>query len=439
MGDNVSNNSEHEFQRIKINYSYPDNSEYDYTARIERIDFDKECEADLLSGDGFVISSPKATIKKDIKDPNGIFSSRFGQKLGDLNPFIDRYSCSCGNLKSRINNGLECPECHTICKFVDDNFEIFGWIKLDEEYPIIHPDLYVQIDNLFGKSKYDKKSRNRIKGSKLQNILEYDIPIGLDGNEMDPSNIAKQDEPFFGRGYLYFVEHFDEIMDYYIAKYPKKMEIYDDIMMDREKVFTHSIPVFTSHLRPMDISQGSMYFERCTAIYNMMVKLAYRANKKKTKADKNPKTKNQTMFNLQMKFNELYKEIIDILSGKKGQVRLLLGGRYNFSSRCVIRQDPQLRIDQIKLPYKALVIIHKAQIENILHRMYNISYQEAYNRWYKAVSTVDPTIVKILETMIQNGHVNPETGETEPGLPYIINRNPKIVGTRVAMLCVNLL
>jgi hypothetical protein len=74
-----------------------------------------------------------------------------------------------------------------------------------------------------------------------------------------------------------------------------------------------------------------MYFERCTAIYNMMVKLAYRANKKKTKSDKNPKTKNQTMFNLQMKFNELYKEIIDILSGKKGQVRLLLGGIAVFS------------------------------------------------------------------------------------------------------------
>ena len=70
--------------------------------------------------------------------------------------------------------------------------------------------------------------------------------------------------------------------------------------------------------------------------------------------------------------------------------------------------------------------------------MYNISYQEAYNRWYKAVSNIDPTIVKILETMIQNGHVNPETGETEPGIPYIINRNPRIVGTRVARLYVNL-
>lgn len=98
--------------------------------------------------------------------------------------------------------------------------------------------------------------------------------------------------------------------------------------------------------------------------------------------------------------------------------------RYNYSARCVIRQDPSLRIDQVSLPYKELVITQKAQIENILHRVYNISYQEAYNKWYNAVSEIDPTIVEILNTMIQHGHINPDTGEEEPGLPVIINRNP---------------
>lgn len=411
---------------IPVNYSYPNNSDYEYTAHMERIDFDKECELDIMYDRGFIISSPKTTIKKDIKDPNGIFSSKFGQKLGDLNPFIDRYSCECGHLKSRINNGIECPECHTICKYVGDRFDIFGWIKLEPEYPIIHPDIYVQLDSLFGKSKYDKKSRNRNKGSKLKNILDYDIPIDLNGNEIitPDLNADKPDEPYYGRGMLFFVEHFDEIINFYYSKNPKKKEIYDDIMADREKVFIHSIPVFTSLLRPMDISAGSMYYEKCTAIYNMMVKLAHKVNKKKTKVDKTPKVKNQELFNLQSKYMELYQEIVSILNGKKGQLRGLVGGRYNYSARCVIRQDPSLRIDQVTLPYKALVIILKAQIENLLHRMYNISFQEAYDRWYHAVAEVDDTIVKIIETIIEHGHVNPENGKTERGLPVIINRNP---------------
>lgn len=409
-------------KRITINYSYPNNRDYDYTAHMERIDFDQERERDLLSGEGFIISTPKATIKKDIKDPNGIFSEKFGQKLGDLNPFMDRYSCSCGALKSRINNGIECPICHTICKYVDDDFHKFGYIVLNDEYPIIHPDIYKQLDLLFGKSKYDKKSRNRSKGSKLKNILEYEVQIDLDGNEVQ-EGMEKPDEPYYGRGFLYFIEHFDEILEYYHQKSPKKEDIYQDIIADRNKVFIHSIPVFTSYLRPMDISSGSMYFEKCTAIYNMMTKLAHRVNKGKTKMDKTPKAKCQQLFNLQMKYMELYEEILSVLSGKRGTLRGLTSGRYNFSVRSVIRQDPSLRIDQVGLPYKCLVITLKAQIENILHRMYNISYQEAYNKWYKAISTIDPIIVNIIQTLIDNsGPIDPKTGK-HMGIPVIINRN----------------
>ena len=417
---------EQQLRQIPITYSYPDNPDWEYTANMPRIDMDKECEIDLSIGEGFIVSEPQTTIKKDIKDPNGIFSPKFGQKLGDLNPYIDRYSCECGELKSAINKGIICPKCHTVCRFRGDDFKMFGWVKLNDHYPIIHPDIYVQLDSLLGKSKFDKKSKNKLKGSKLKNILDYDIPIDLNGQEIDPEACAKPGEPFYGRGFLYFYDHFDDIVNYYYKQNPKKKEIYDDIMADRDKVFIHSIPVFTALLRPMDISAGSMYFEKCTAIYNMIVKLAHKVNKCKNKTDRTPKIKNQEIFNLQMKFMDLYNEIVSILNGKKGVLRQLISGRYNFSARCVIRQDPSLRIDQVSLPYKALVLMFKAQIENILHRMYNISFQEAYDRWYKAVTEVDPTILKILEMLIEHGHINPETGEEEPGIPVFTDRNPSI-------------
>lgn len=105
----------------------------------------------------------------------------------------------------------------------------------------------------------------------------------------------------------------------------------------------------------------------------------------------------------------------------------------------MIRQDPSLRIDQVGLPYKCLVIMEKAQIENILHRMYNISYQEAYDKWYRAVSTPDPTIVKIIQMLIDNsGPIDPKTGK-HMGLPVIINRNPSInYGSIQQMFCVKI-
>ena len=68
----------------------------------------------------------------------------------------------------------------------------------------------------------------------------------------------------------------------------------------------------------------------------------------------------------------------------------------------------------------------KAQIENVLHRMYNISFQDAYDKWYKAVATPDPIIVNIIQMLIDNsGPLDPKTGQ-HMGLPVIINRNHRV-------------
>lgn len=117
---------------------------------------------------------------------------------------------------------------------------------------------------------------------------------------------------------------------------------------------------------------------------------------------------------------------------KKGQIKIIdyntsiikKEEKYNFSSICNFQQDQQLQIDEIRLPYKALVIVYKNQIQNILHEIHNMSYQEAYDRWHSALSHVDHTIVKIIENIIAEGHKNPVTGLIEPGISYIINRIP---------------
>lgn len=89
----------------------------------------------------------------------------------------------------------------------------------------------------------------------------------------------------------------------------------------------------------------------------------------------------------------------------------------NFSSRAVIRQDPTLRIDQIKLPYVMLVKTMQQRIINILMRSYNMNPSQAYEIWSKALVTYDDQIAQILNNIIR------ESGE---GIPCILNRNPTI-------------
>jgi hypothetical protein len=84
------------------------------------------------------------------------------------------------------------------------------------------------------------------------------------------------------------------------------------------------------------------------------------------------------------------------------------------------------------LPYAELVIVLQQRIINVLHRTYNITYQDAYNKWFAAVSKEDDTIIKIIELLIHNSC----NGE---GLPVIINRNPTIsYGSILQMFCVGI-
>lgn len=419
-------------QTINIHYSYPNDDEYDFVSYMERINFDKEKEKDIHYNEGFAIKAKKETIKKDIKNYDGIYSLRFGQKMGDPNPYIHRYSCHCGELQGKQNEFIMCEKCHTICKFVDDNFKMFGWIEIDPEYAILNPDMFKELDSLFGRSKY-VKNKHTNKGSVLQNILDYDKEIDQDGHEIGPK--LKTGEPYYGIGMIDFVARFDEIMEYYHTKCKSnknKMAMYDDIMENKELLFIHNIPVFTTHLRPIDIAQDTMYYEKCNGFYNMMVRLSQAVNKNSRRMDRNPKLKNNQLYKLQMKYMELYDEVVDILSGKRGEIRMLISGRFNFSSRSVIRQNPDLRIDQVELPYAELVTVLEQQIINILIRTYNISAQDAWNRWFKSKSEPDDTIVKIIRDIIR-------TSCNGEGIPVIINRNPTIsYGSILQMFCVGI-
>ena len=147
-----------------------------------------------------------------------------------------------------------------------------------------------------------------------------------DGHEIVDYKRPK-DEPFHGIGMIDFYNRFDEIMEYYLAKKPNKKDYYDDIMKNRRNVFIQSIPVYTTALRPYHLDGGVFHFEGTNAIYNMIASLASRINDDKTTMSRKKKPKDQLLYKLQMKYKELYDELLKIISGKKGSIRTLFGGR----------------------------------------------------------------------------------------------------------------
>lgn len=440
--------AEEEYSRkLNITMQYPHSDEYEYLTKISVIDLDLEAKNDMESGNGFLISAPRNSNKKDMKNVDGIYSTRYGQRLGDVSPFADRYRCDCGATRSRIMHDTICPVCHTKVKYVDDNYKMFGWIVLKDEYHILNPKFYDSLDYIMGESKFNEERKKISKGGrKIKNLIKFNPEVDQHGF-LSECEFKPEKEPFYGLGMLDFYDRFDEVLDYYLSINPKKRDYYDEIQdyryacpcrktigrfnvgkicpecrekvkfVDKDIIFTHSIPVYTTHLRPADIKDGYMYFEPTNGMYNMINTHVHRINNDKRKLNKDPKVKNSELYEVQSKYMELTYEIMNILNGKKGVLRGLCGGRYNFSVRSVIRQDATLRVDQVKLPYVALVKMLQQPIVNILVRNYNISPSEANNRWERAIAKKDNTIASIIDNMIKASGM---------GIPCIINRNPKI-------------
>ena len=404
MNPNEINRREKELIKKKLDkISYPfindDNCEYYYETELVRRNLDRTREDYISRSKGFIISKPQKTTKKDMKDPFSIYSSKFGQTLADLNPFADRHRCECRNLEGRKFIGETCPQCGTVVKYVGDDYDYFGFFALKDPYYIIHPNLYNSLEFYIGKKEFPA-------------ILEYKKEKDIDGHNIENAEIDEK-APFKGIGMMEFKNRFDEIIEFYHnVNKGKKEEYYRDIMEHRDIIFTQTSVCFSTLLRPYQINGKGFSFEETNATYNMMAKLVAKINTTKLRINRKSKQKNQLLWDLQCKQQELYKELENILSGKKGVVRQLLGGRYQFTSRDVIVPDKTLRLDEISLPYVALVELLQQTIINLLSKVYNLSANSAYNIWYLAKTEPDQRVVSIIENLIEKRKIH-----------VLINRN----------------
>lgn len=212
---------------INVRLSYPRSDKYEYRTQLKRYHLDKEKDNSILSGNGFLVTQCQSTLKKDMKAPFGIFSHKFGTTLQDLNPFMDKCKCTCGFTTGMINLNTICPKCGDPVVEVEENFNYFGWLVLDESYTI-HPNLFKCLQSYIGKTRFD-------------NIIK---PINeKDENGHTIATVIPKGEPFFGIGIMELSRRIEEVLKYYYKPNIKTQEKYNQLLNNIDKIFTHSIPV----------------------------------------------------------------------------------------------------------------------------------------------------------------------------------------------------
>lgn len=384
-----------------------------HEVRLVKLNWDDECERDFITGKGFEITEEPfikgkdkdAFIKGKKKSFNGSHSSRFYSDWDDDDAFADRYRCQCKNLKGRVYDGEICPICNTRVVFRDVDMKITGWIKL-KHHVIIHPIFYKMIKSIIGKNIFTE-------------IIEFDKEITRDGliiNKTDKN-------PFKGIGLIEFREQFNEIMEYYKNKKKNKIDLVNEVMGEKEKVFTSSIPVYSSVLRPVAFKGESYLYNLIDRKYNAIFSLSRLLNAKTPipningRKIKNRKMDEPTILqSLQKKLMELWELIFMNINQKEGHIKdQILGGRINFSSRNVIIPDPSLRSDEVILGYLTFLELYKYEIIAHVVKMNDITENEAYEQWYKATINFNKKIYEVMMYLVK---------KRKPRI--IINRNPTI-------------
>lgn len=373
--------------------------------RFELLNWDKECEIDMVSGKGFpILQEPYDKKDKKKKNPYGIMSEKFSTDWEDKDAFEERYSCKCKSLKGRAFEGEICPLCNTKVEFINVDYKMTGWINLGK-YKIIQPGFYDIIQSVIGKNELDA-------------ILESEITIDLNGRKARRKKKEVKDFEFKGIGVEEFSKRFREIMHYYLRKKKQKANTIYFLLEKKDDIFASNIPVFTSILRPESITGEDYYYYNVNTIYKIIFKLSKILKDENIEGDEKAKAIDieKALYKIQNRVVDLNNSIFNLLDGKTGFIKQhIIGGRLSWSSRCVIVPDPDLEADQIKLPYLAFMEMYKFELIGYIKDINKVTLAQAFHIWNMACLRFDPKVYEIIKYMIK---------VDEPAC--IINRNPTI-------------
>jgi DNA-directed RNA polymerase beta' subunit len=359
--------------------------------QLQIMDWDKECEKDLRSGLGFIVSE-KPFSKDDEKNDYGIQSKFFGTDFGDDDAFKERYSCKCESLQGKLFENEICPECKTKVELVDTDMDKYAWIVLNK-YFLIHPMAFKFIDTIIPKPG-------------LFDIINYNNKPDRNGNvvldEVDKKN------PFANIGMIEFRERFEEILLFYLKKKKQRKPIVDALIRNKDKVFIHCIPVFSAVLRPFLVRGDSITTNKFDTGYNKIFSSVKAINNSQDGSilSGNKRVTIPThvkLFNLQKSLMEIWNDCFETLDHKEGHIKDgVLAGRINFTARNVIIPDKTLKANEIKLSYICAMELYKFEIMSYLVNIQKISESEAYDEWYKGTINFSEKIYSILKYMTES-------------------------------------
>ena len=319
-------------------------------------------------------------------------------------------TCPCGATRGALKEGMPCPKCGGICssQFIDALSHI-SWIGIPESMaPVLHPIWYLILKSWTSIGRKDV--------SVIDIILNPELEV--------PDDL----QPFIqGRGFWYFYEHADEILDILRYKYPRTMKKTQAAEIEkfraeyRDCMFTRKLPILHNSLHPLKCNGDTLNYVDSTSkeILSAIIDLSTETFKQHA-TTVTFRQQNKTIFEVYSKIVAYYKSLIEEkLGGKQAMLRKhCFGSRIHFSFRSVVTpQSVALPMDEVLLPWGMMVNALKLPIMNHLMNRHHKSFVEALCLFMESLIKYNALIDKVITTIIAE----------YPGgrMPILLGRNPE--------------
>lgn len=328
-------------------------------------------------------------------------------------------TCECGEIRGRSREGMWCHKCNTECssQFINA-LSHSSWIGIPEFMPpVLHPVWYMILE------RWLKIGRRGISA----------IDIILDTEKDIPEELA----PYLrGRGFRYFAENTDDVMDLLLHRFPKTakkpktkaIELLYEKYGDR--ILTTKLPILHNSLHPMKKSGSTLRFvdSSSKSILSAIINLSNESYRYHS-TTVSERQLNKALYGIYKDVLEYYKSLIDNkLSAKNGLLRKhCCGSRLHFSMRTVVvPHDTILPMDIAVPPWRLAINCLKLHILNYLVHKKGYSVPDAVKLFFEAQAKYIDEIYEASMWAIRS----------YPGqkLPVIQGRNPTINLGSIQML-----
>lgn len=347
--------------------------------KLKLIDLDKFCE-----------KLPEVKSHKIYE--NGKFS-KFGLFSQQIFGPVQSYRCACGKFNGRKYKNKICPSCSVKVENSLVRRKYFGKINLPFE--VLNPIFYFLVLKI-------KLSAKHI----INNLLSYKDEYYLtDSGELITASVIRRqnvDPPANSilltglDGCVTYIEH--------ILK-NKKTETSQYILKHFDQIKIKNILVLPPDDRPLLRNNSDVNFcDEINKLYKYILVKSSQMKEMSTEYSKENEIYKNTFKFLQEHVLNLYKYIFDKLSKKTGLIRSnILGKRVDFSGRAVISPNPDISLDECKIPYIMLLEIYKPHLTKYLvNRRIGKRYNVISKYIDECIINEDTSLFKYVEDFCQD-------------------------------------